>query len=70
MRITENRRVIETMPNEFKGTTADIANQLSLQTLRVLADMSKSLAIIADTLKAQQKSARRTETAPRTEGGT
>lgn len=61
MRITENKKVIETIPKEFNGTKNEIDMMISLQTLRVLADMSKSLAIIADTLKAQQKSRRRSE---------
>ena len=59
MRITENKRMIEKMPSEFRGDNdAEIANQLKVAELKILIDISKSLAIIADTLKADQKTRR------------
>lgn len=55
MRITENKRLIANLPREYKGTTAEIANQLRASILKVLVDISISLAGIADAQKAEQK---------------
>ena len=59
MRITENKKMIEKLPSKFSGeTAAEISNKLKITELKILIDISKSLAIIADTLKANQKSRR------------
>lgn len=59
MRITENKKMIEKLPSEFSGdTAAEISNKLKITELKILIDISKSLAIIADTVKANQKSRR------------
>ena len=51
--------MIEKLPPAFQGdSAAEIANQLKVAELKILIDMSKSLAIIADTLKADQKTRR------------
>ena len=53
MRITENKKMIEKLPAAFQGdSAAEIANQLKVAELKILIDISKSLAIIADTVKA------------------
>lgn len=59
MRITENKKMIEKLPAAFQGdSAAEIANQLKVAELKILIDISKSLAIIADTVKADQKTRR------------
>lgn len=58
MRITENKKMLESLPAEFQGTPAQIANKLKITELKILIDISKSLAIIADTVKADQKTRR------------
>lgn len=58
MRITENKKMLESLPAEFQGNPAEIANKLKVTELKILIDISKSLAIIADTVKADQKTRR------------
>lgn len=59
MRITENKKMLDGLPSEFQGNTAaEIANKLKVTELKILIDISKSLAIIADTVKANQKTRR------------
>ena len=59
MRVTENKKMIEKLPSEFSGeTAAEISNKLKITELKILIDISKSLAIIADAQKAEQKATR------------
>ena len=58
MRQTENKKLIDSMPKELKGTQSDIYLQIEMIQAKALLDISKSLAIIADIEKSQHKASK------------
>jgi hypothetical protein len=58
MRQTENKKLIDSLPRELKGTTDEKRLQLELIQAKALLDISKSLAIIADIEKSQHKASK------------
>ena len=55
MRQTENKKLIDKLPKEFTGSSAEIQNKILLTQQKILIDISKSLAIMADCAVAQKK---------------
>ena len=58
MRQTENKKLIDSLPKELKGTTDEIRLQLQMIQAKALLDISRSLAIIADIEKSQHKASK------------
>ena len=49
-RVKENNKLIEKMPEEFQGGCTEVSIAVQFQILTVLKDISKSLALIADSV--------------------
>lgn len=60
MRQTENKKLIDSLPKEIKGTTEQQTLILQSIQAKALLDISRSLAIIADTSKAERKAIKET----------
>ena len=58
MRKTENKKLINSLPMQFNDSPGKIQLRLTANILKVLIDISKSTAIIADAATAQQKQIR------------
>lgn len=58
MRKTENKKLINSLPMQFNDSPEKIQLRLTANILKVLIDISKSAAIIADAATAQQKQTR------------
>lgn len=58
MRKTENKKLINSLPMQFNDSPGKIQLRLTANILKVLIDISKSAAIIADAATAQQRQTR------------
>ena len=58
MRKTENKKLINSLPMQFNDSPGKIQLRLTANILKVLIDISKSAAIIADAATAQQRQSR------------
>lgn len=58
MRQTENKKLIDSLPKEIKGTTEQQTLILQSIQAKALLDISRSLAIIADIEKSQHKASK------------
>lgn len=58
MRQTENKKLIDSLPRELKGTTDEKRLQIEMIQAKALLDISKSLAIIADIEKSHHKASK------------
>lgn len=58
MRQTENKKLIDSLPKELKGTTDEKRLQLQMIQAKALLDISRSLAVIADIEKSQHKASK------------
>lgn len=64
-RVNENKKLLNSMPQELTGSGDDIRNRLLAMIYRVLADISKSQAIIADNAKQEIKARKQAARAAR-----
>lgn len=64
-RVNENKKLLKSMPQELTGSGDDIRNRLLAMIYRVLADISKSQAIIADNAKQEIKARKQAARAAR-----
>lgn len=64
-RVNENKKLLNSMPQELTGSGDDIRNRLLAMIYRVLADISKSQAIIADNAKQEIKARKQAAKAAR-----
>ena len=64
-RVNENKKLLKSMPQGLTGSSDEIRNRLLAMIYRVLADISKSQAIIADNAKQEIKARKQAARAAR-----